>query len=60
MLILTSIRLLLQRVLALKWSTKKMKFFFKRALDVEKKLGTPEGEIKIKEQAKVWVMAQIK
>jgi rRNA biogenesis protein RRP5 len=35
----------------MKWSTKKMKFFFKKYLDFEKKKGTPEGVDHVKEAA---------
>ncbi|KAJ3372351.1 hypothetical protein HDU91_003961, partial [Kappamyces sp. JEL0680] len=34
---------LFERALSTKWSSKKMKFFFKKYLEFEKKKGTPEG-----------------
>ncbi|KAJ3251091.1 rRNA biogenesis protein rrp5 [Boothiomyces macroporosus] len=44
-------RRLFERALLVKWSTKKMKFFFKKYLEFEKKKGTPEGVNHVKEIA---------
>ena len=44
-------RRLFERILQMKWSTKKMKFFFKKYLEFEKKKGTPEGVNHVKEAA---------
>nr|KAJ3421087.1 rRNA biogenesis protein rrp5 [Polyrhizophydium stewartii] len=45
------IRRLFERVLALKWSAKKMKFFFKKYLDFEKKHGDAHGVEHVKQAA---------
>jgi rRNA biogenesis protein RRP5 len=39
----------------MKWSTKKMKFFFKKYLEFEKTKGTPEGVNHVKEAAMRYV-----
>jgi rRNA biogenesis protein RRP5 len=44
-------RRLFERSLQIKWSTKKMKFFFKKYLDFEKKKGSPEGVNHVKQAA---------
>ncbi|KAI8900511.1 hypothetical protein BC833DRAFT_523413 [Globomyces pollinis-pini] len=44
-------RRLFEQILQLKWSTKKMKFFFKKYLDFEKRKGTTEGVNHVKEAA---------
>lgn len=46
-----SVRRLFERVLLLQWNTKKMKFFFKKYLDYEKKHGTSEGVDHVKQAA---------
>ncbi|KAI8821806.1 uncharacterized protein EV422DRAFT_495369 [Fimicolochytrium jonesii] len=48
-------RRLFERVIALKFSSKKMKFFFKKYLDFEKKNGTPETVNHVKQAAVAYV-----
>ncbi|KAI8921523.1 hypothetical protein BC831DRAFT_80778 [Entophlyctis helioformis] len=48
-------RRLFERVLEHKWSTKKMKFFFKRFLDYEKKHGDSKGVEHVKAAAMRYV-----
>jgi rRNA biogenesis protein RRP5 len=45
------IRSLFGRILEMSWSVKKMKFFFKKYLDYEKKHGSPEGVENVKQAA---------
>ena len=45
------VRRLFERILQLKWQPKKMKFFFKKYLEYEKKHGTPEGVEHVKKAA---------
>ncbi|TPX58764.1 hypothetical protein SpCBS45565_g07918 [Spizellomyces sp. 'palustris'] len=49
------IRRLFERVINLKVSSKKMKFFFKKYLDYEKKHGTPESVEHVKQAAVAYV-----
>lgn len=51
----TVIRQLFERTTGLDLSTKKMKFFFKRYLEYEKKSGTTETVQRVKELARSWV-----
>ncbi|KAJ3043804.1 Protein RRP5 [Rhizophlyctis rosea] len=48
-------RRLFERVIKLKLSSKKMKFFFKKYLDFEKNKGTPEGVEHVKQAAVAYV-----
>jgi rRNA biogenesis protein RRP5 len=49
------VRRLFERILQLKWPAKKMKFFFKKYLDYEKKHGTEEGAEHVKQAAMRYV-----
>lgn len=48
-------RRLFDRVIQRKWSTKKMKFFFKKYLQFEKQFGTPDGVDAVKQAAMDYV-----
>ncbi|KAJ3065320.1 Protein RRP5 [Podochytrium sp. JEL0797] len=52
---LENIRRLFERTIALKLSSKKMKFLFKKYLEFEKTKGTPEGVKHVKESAMEYV-----
>ena len=49
---------LFNRVVSLKFSSKKMKFFFKKYLQFEQNHGTSEGEEHVKKLAREWVQSQ--
>lgn len=49
---------LFNRVVSLKFSSKKMKFFFKKYLQFEQNHGTTEGEEQVKKLAREWVQSQ--
>ena len=49
------VRRLFERVIALNLSSKKMKFFFKRYLDFEKKHGTEAGVQHVKDAARAYI-----
>ncbi|KAI8806617.1 hypothetical protein BJ742DRAFT_679848, partial [Cladochytrium replicatum] len=50
-----STRRVFERVITIKTSSKKMKSFFKKYLEFEKRKGTPEGEQHVKEAAMAYV-----
>ena len=49
---------LFNRVISLKFSSKKMKFFFKKYLQFEQNHGTSNGEEQVKKLAREWVQSQ--
>ena len=50
-----NIRRLFERVISMKMSSKKMKFFFKKYLEYEKKFGNEKGVEHVKAQATAYV-----
>ena len=54
----TRIQKLFNRVVSLKFSSKKMKFFFKKYLQFEQQHGTADGEERVKALAREWVKSQ--
>jgi rRNA biogenesis protein RRP5 len=52
------VRKLFDRVVSMKFSSKKMKFLFKKYLQFEQVNGTADGEEKVKDLARSWVESQ--